>query len=656
MKIINKTILLIFVLGFSQISFGQKNKVVNSVQAKKESEFYKIVDVPMPQGIKLEVGGLALTDEDKLGVSTRRGEVWLIDEPYSKNPKYKLFAQGLHEALGLGYRNKGFYLSQRGELTRLEDKDGDNEADIYKTIFSWPLSGNYHDYSYGPKFTDNGDMIVTLNLSWIGGGKSTVRWRGWMLRISPEGKMTPIATGLRSPAGFGINPEGEFFYTENQGDWVGSGRMTHLEIGDFAGHPEGLKWSDDALSPLKLKPTDIKDSSGLTLYEYSKKIPKLKAPAIWFPHTILGISTSDIIYDTNEGKFGPFSGQQFIGDQGHSKIMRVYMEKVNGVYQGAAFPFVEGFSSGVLRMIWGSDNSMFVGMTSRGWASTGKKEFGLQRLVWTGKTPFEIKTMKALADGFSLEFTKPVNKRVASNTATYKVTSFNYLYHKTYGSPIIDQQKAMVHKVEVSEDGLSAKLTVHGMRRGFIHQIEIPELKSTTGEKLLHNTGYYTLNEVPGGVLMSPTIKQDSNSKKKVVQVKRTNKMPDSWSNGAEKKLVISTKPGLKYDVSEVVVAKGTKIELTFNNNDDMLHNLVITKTGIKSVDEVGDMALQLGLDGADLNYVPNTDLVLYHTGIVAPETEEKIYFEAPNTPGEYWMVCTFPGHSKIMRAKFIVK
>lgn len=656
MKIINKTILLMFVLGFSQISFGQKNKVVNSVQAKKESEFYKIVDVPIPQGIKLEVGGLALTDEDKLGVSTRRGEVWLIDEPYSKNPKYKLFAQGLHEALGLGYRNKGFYLSQRGELTRLEDKDGDNEADIYKTIFSWPLSGNYHDYSYGPKFTDNGDMIVTLNLSWIGGGKSTVRWRGWMLRISPEGKMTPIATGLRSPAGFGINPEGEFFYTENQGDWVGSGRMTHLEIGDFAGHPEGLKWSDDALSPLKLKPTDIKDSSGLTLYEYSKKIPKLKAPAIWFPHTILGISTSDIIYDTNEGKFGPFSGQQFIGDQGHSKIMRVYMEKVNGVYQGAAFPFVEGFSSGVLRMIWGSDNSMFVGMTSRGWASTGKKEFGLQRLVWTGKTPFEIKTMKALADGFSLEFTKPVNKRVASNTATYKVTSFNYLYHKTYGSPIIDQQKAMVHKVEISEDGLSAKLTVHGMRRGFIHQIEIPELKSNTGEKLLHNTGYYTLNEVPGGVLMSPSIKQDSNSKKKVVQVKRTNKMPDSWSNGAEKKLVISTKPGLKYDVSEVVVAKGTKIELTFNNNDDMLHNLVITKTGIKSVDEVGDMALQLGLDGADLNYVPNTDLVLYHTGIVAPETEEKIYFEAPNTPGEYWMVCTFPGHSKIMRAKFIVK
>ncbi|MDO6425127.1 hypothetical protein Q4521_21795, partial [Saccharophagus degradans] len=76
-----------------------------------------------------------------------------------------------------------------------------------------------------------------------------------MVKISPDGKFTPYAAGLRSPAGFGINSEGAIFYTENQGDWVGSGRMTHLEYGDFAGHVESLNWTDDPLSPLKLKPT-----------------------------------------------------------------------------------------------------------------------------------------------------------------------------------------------------------------------------------------------------------------------------------------------------------------------------------------------------------------------------------------------------------------
>ncbi|WP_149276862.1 sulfocyanin-like copper-binding protein [Pareuzebyella sediminis] len=627
-----------------------------SDMADKESKYYRIVDVPIPDDIMLEVGGLVLTDDDKLGVSTRRGDIWLIERPYSKDPKYSRYARGLHEPLGLNYRDNSFYLSQRGELTRLEDQDGDGVADLYKTIYSWPLSGNYHDYSYGPKFLENGDMLVTLNLSWIGHGASLAKWRGWLLQITPEGEMTPIATGLRSPAGFTLNANGDVFYTENQGDWVGSGRMTHLEKGDFAGNPEGLVWTDDPQSPLKLKMSDIEEQSGLSLYEYAKKVPELKAPAIWFPHTILGISTSDILYDTTGGKFGPFEGQMFVGDQGHSKIMRVFMEKINGVYQGAAFPFVEGFSSGILRMIWGSDHSMFVGMTSRGWSSTGKEPYGLQRLVWSGRTPFEIKEMKAQSDGFLLEFTKPVQKATAEKPENYMVTTFNYLYHNTYGSPIVDQQKGMVHAVEVSEDGLTAKLIVHGMRLGFIHQLKVQGLKSVSGEALLHDTAYYTLNEVPGGQLKSPPTERMNQAKKGISQPKRTNEMPLTWQNGPDRQVVVGTKPGLKYDISELVVERNTKLEVLFRNNDDMLHNLVVTTNDDNAADKVGNMALELGLDGADLNYVPDTDLVLYHTGIVQPGNEERIYFQVPREAGEYWIVCTFPGHSKTMRIKLIVK
>lgn len=650
MHILYRTTLIVFLLSFGQTAWAQ------SAMAKKESQFYKIVDVPIPDDIILEVGGLALTDDDKLGVSTRRGEVWVIDKPYGKKPVYRRFAQGLHEPLGLNYRDNGFYLSQRGELTRLEDKNGDGKADLYKTIYSWPLSGNYHDYSYGPKFMENGDMLVTLNLSWIGHGASLAKWRGWLLQITPEGEMTPIATGLRSPSGFELNAEGDVFYTENQGDWVGSGRMTHLEKGDFAGNPEGLVWSGEPNSPLKLKMEDIEEQSGMSLYEYAKKVPELKAPAIWFPHTILGISTSDILYDTTEGKFGPFEGQMFVGDQGHSKIMRVFMEKVNGVYQGAAFPFVEGFSSGILRMIWGSDRSMFVGMTSRGWSSTGKEMYGLQRLVWNGKIPFEIKTMKAQDDGFLLEFTKPVNKTLAKNIDSYQITSFNYKYHNTYGSPIVEQQKGVVEKAEVSENGLSVKLKVHGMRLGFIHQLKIPDLKSTVGDKLLHDTGYYTLNEVPGGQLKSPATENMTKALKGIVQEKRVNEMPLNWTEGPDQKVAIGTKPGLKYDIEELVLEPGKKIELTFNNNDDMLHNLVITQKGEETVDKVAGMALQLGLDGADLNYVPDSDLIIVHTGILQPESSEQIYFQAPRNPGEYWIVCTFPGHATSMRIKLIIK
>ena len=244
---------------------------------------------------------------------------------------------------------------------------------------------------------------------------------------------------------------------------------------------------------------------------------------------------------------------------------------------------------------------------------------------------------------------------MSDNQSAYKITSFNYKYHHTYGSPIVDQQKAIVNTVALAVDGLSAKLKIDGMRLGFIHQIKVANLKAQTGEKLLHDTGYYTLNEVPGGMLKSkPTKKMEA--AKGVVQYKRTNEMPLTWVNGVDRKIGIGTKPGLKYDVTELVVERNQKIELTFNNNDDMLHNLVITQMGIESVDKVGDMALKLGLDGADLNYVPDTDLVLNHTGIVEPGSEEKIYFQTPSKLGEYWIVCTFPGHAASMRAKLIVK
>ncbi len=650
MRTFHKITVIIILLVMGIVSYAQEP----SAMAKKEAEYYKIVDVPIPDDVELEVGGLAFTDDDRLGVSTRRGEVWLIDRPYSKNPVYNRYAQGLHEPLGLNFRDGSFYAAQRGELTRLEDNDNDNKADVYKTIYSWTLSGNYHEYSYGPKFLKNGNMLLTLNLSWIGHGASLAKWRGWLIQVTPDGEMTPIAAGLRSPSGFQINSNDDVFYTENQGDWVGSGRMTHLEKGDFAGNPEGLVWSAEPNSPLTLKMEDIERESGLSLYEYSKKVPSLKAPAIWFPHTILGIATSDLIYDTSEGKFGPFEGQLFVGDQGHSIITRVFMEKVNGVYQGAVFPFVQGFSSGVLRMAWGSDNSMFVGMTSRGWGSTGTALYGLQRLVWTGKTPFEVKTMKAKDDGFELEFTKSVNKAVAENPTSYQMTAFNYKYHYNYGSPIVNQKDGRIEKAEVSEDGLTVRLTLHGMRLGFIHQLKMAGIQSDKGEKLLHDTGYYTLNEVPGGELKSRAMEITSDTKG-IVQEKRVNEMPLTWANGFDEQIVIGTKPGLKYDIEELTLEGGNKIELTFNNNDDMLHNLVITEKGTESVDKVVDMGLRMGLDGADYNYVPETDLVIVHTGTLEPQTSEKIYFSVPNDPGIYWMVCTFPGHGASMRIKLIV-
>jgi cytochrome c551/c552 len=475
-----------------------------------EEDFYEIKTVAIPDGIKLEAGGIAPMPDGRVGVCTRRGEVWIIENPYQLNgtkPSYTLFASGLHESLGLAYHKGSFYCTQRGELTKLTDTDADGKADVYESVANWDLSGNYHEYSYGPVFDKNDDMYLTFNVAWVGYGEGKfAKWRGWLVKVKKDGTLEPIATGLRSPAGFTVNSNGDVLYGENQGDWVGSGRITHLEKGDFAGNAGGLYWTKEPDSPLKLTKADIPDT-GEPMYEAAKKVKALKLPAVWFPHALMGISTADMIEDETGGKFGPFQGQYIVFDQGQSKAMRMSLEKVNGKYQGACYPFREGFQSGTVRARWGNDGSIFVGMTSRGWGSTGKELYGLQRLVWNGKTPFEMKNVHAMPDGFEVEFTQPVSLKTAEDLSSYELKSFTYKYHHQYGSPIINQEKTPLRGVIVSPDRLKIRLVMDNLRKGYIHEILASGLLNDEGQPLLHDISYYTLNDIPSGELANITTK-----------------------------------------------------------------------------------------------------------------------------------------------------
>lgn len=659
---------------------------------QKEEDFYTLMTIPVPKHIELEVGGMVLLPGDKLAVCTRRGEVWIISNPYMRNgapPLYQQFARGLHEALGLNYINDDLYVVQRSEITRLRDLDGDGEADEYKTIYTWPLVGNYHEYAYGPIVDRKGNMYISLNLGWTDHAESLSKWDGWMLQLDTAGNMVPFAAGLRSPAGMGFNADGAIFYSENQGDWVGSGYIAHVEEGDFMGNPESLKWAAEPGSKLKLRPGDIPDTNE-PKYEVAKRVPGLKPPAVWFPHSIMGISTSDILLYDSAGKMGPFHGQLFVGDQGHSKIMRVALEKVKGVYQGAVFPFREGFNSGVLRMKWGSDGSMFAGMTNRGWGSRGNASFGLQRVVWNGKIPFEMKMIKAMPDGFEIEFTRPVDGKRARAASAYAITRFTYQYGHRYGSPVINEGSCPVKAIEVSADGLRVRLVVDSLQLGYIHEIKTDGIRSHDNYLLLHGTAYYTLNGIPDGdtLVITPENKVEIASPHPAVSgqpasgtaatkpataapatkhsktgatsakpsadnavpivAKRLLKQPAGWTAGPDQTIVLKPVPGLKFDRTQVTVRAGAKLALRFENTDDMPHNVVITAPG--AADEIGAAALNMGLSGERLNYVPSSDKVLFYTSLLQPGKSETIYFTAPAAPGEYPFVCTYPGHYLIMR------
>lgn len=485
----------------------QAEPKVTTITGIREAEHYRLVTIPLPPDCVLEVGGLGFRPDGQLLVCTRRGEIWRLENPLSDDVqqlRLRRFASGLHEALGLWVENnQTVYVVQRPELTKVVDQDGDGQADGFQTVCDqWGISGDYHEFAFGPARDAQGNFYVTLNVGFGGGHQAKVPWRGWCVQITPQGQLVPVACGLRSPNGLNFSPEGDLFYCDNQGEWVATNKMHHVRPGRFFGHQASLRWLKDSpfagLLPDKVASGmryDGVDSTG----QFTGRYPPHDPPAIWFPYGRMGQSASEPVWDITGGKFGPFAGQCFVGDQTRAMIMRVALEKVNGVYQGACFPFRAGLQCGVNRLCFAPDGSLFIGQTNRGWGSLGGKPYGLQRLVYTGKLPFEIHHVTLTPQGFDLVFTQPLDPTSLdpqSNRHPVTVSSFTYIYHSAYGCPEIDTRAEKTGLLRLSADRRTLSVPVQGLRKGRVYEIRLQDIRNADGQTVLHPEAYYTLNEL----------------------------------------------------------------------------------------------------------------------------------------------------------------
>lgn len=469
-------------------------------EAPKESDYYTITSIPAPEGAVIEGGAIELLPEGKVAVCTRRGQIWTVenaaDHP-DKAAKWNLFAEYLHEPLGLAWRDGWLYAVQRPEVTRLRDEDGDGRADLFETVSDgWGVNGNYHEYTFGSRFDAEGNLWCALCLT--GSFTAESLYRGWVLRVSHDGTLLPTASGVRSPGGIGFNAKGDVFYTDNQGAWNGSSSLKWVKPGSFQGNPNGnifYEFAGDAAGKRPLDPPYTEEGSRIETER--TRIPELVPPAVVLPHQKVGNSPTGIEPDLSGGKFGPFAGQVFVGEQTHSKIHRVFLEEVNGIYQGALFPFLEGFQSGNIAVRISEDGQLYTSGSNRGWGARGGMTHHFERVDWTGETPFEIHEMRALPDGFELTFTRPLDQASAVDAA-FRMEAYTYLYQKAYGSPEVDPVKPKVTVSSVADDGLSLRLKVDPLTKGHVHELHCDGLRPNAGgHGLLHPQAYYTLNEIP---------------------------------------------------------------------------------------------------------------------------------------------------------------
>ncbi len=463
-------------------------------------EAFRIEHFSVPKDIKLLVGGMDFLPNGDLAVCTYSGEVWIVEGAQGPpaQARWRRFARGLNEPGGLKVLDGQVHVVQKCELTRLIDTDSNGEADLFECLSDgWGYTGNYHSFATGPALDALGNLYVAVT------GHRTiydVPYMGWCLRVSPQtsratlsaqgspagepfpfalGQAEPFCSGLRVPNGLGTHA-GDLFMTDNQGHWIAANKLNHLQSGKFYGHPSS-------------RPAPRAQFDGDSNFT---------PPVVWFPYA--WVRSASGIASITDDRFGPFRGQMLVGEFQNASVFRVALEKVNGEWQGAVFPFLKGFASGVNRLAFGLDGNLYVGGLRMGhWTSIAPQPSSLDRVRFTGKTPFEIREVHARPDGFELVFTQPVDFASAGLADNWDALQYTYGYSGKHNAPEKDRDEKIpgppMHVTEavVAADGLTVRLRTAGHQPRHVIRVRALDVKNVDGKELRNDTFHYTLNSLP---------------------------------------------------------------------------------------------------------------------------------------------------------------
>lgn len=469
------------------------------------STYYDVENIQLPDGDP-SADGIGVMPDGRVVVSFYNGTVSFLDP---RTRVWSTFADGLHSPLGvLPLSTREVLVMQMPELTLLVDRDGDGRADLYKTVSDYfGLSGNYAEFGFGPVRASDGSLFFSLGTGSNMGAPLTsevrgffnplgswsrmtspVPYRGWIMKVTPDGKTIPWASGLREPNGLGIDPDGRLFAIDNQGDWVGTSSLYRIEQGRFYGHAPDLLWREDFQGGRQPIDTPVPELDRL----------RTRA-AVMFPYGDMSNSPTQPIWDTTGGRFGPFGGQAFLGEMNQQYLMRVMLEDVDGQAQGAVTPFLRDtndpkLNRGSNRFVFDREGALWIGQTiHRGWIG----QAGIQRVTWKGVVPLDITAMKLTEDGFELAFTRPVNVAAAANPASYAMKSYFYNYHEDYGSSKYDNRPVAITAASVSADRKRVRLTLDTLEAWRLYDLTLTGIVSEDGQHpLLSNWIVYTLNHL----------------------------------------------------------------------------------------------------------------------------------------------------------------
>ena len=591
---------------------------------------FAIDRIPVPLhnefGSVMLIGGHDFFANGDAAVCTMFGDVWRVSglDEGLKEVTWTRIATGLSQSLGLCIHEDQIYVIGRDRITRLHDLNGDGEIDFYENFCDdFPSSTGGHDFYTGLQRDANGYFYFVAANSGV-------------IRVAPDGSSAEaIATGLRNTNGVGASPDGSVVTTStNEGDWTPASAVFEVQDGDFYGR--NFRQGGPEIAPaMCYLPRGLDNSSGGQAFCDSATWEGLRGQLF---HFSFGVGTwMMILRDTEDGRRT----------------------------QGAAVPLPGDFESGAHRgRFHPVDGHLYI-TGADGWGNYALTDGSFARVRLVEEEPRLPTGWQAYRNGILIELGQPVDPD-SLRSESFFAQAWNYEYADSYGSleysvkrpDLPGHDPVAVSSVQVvGDDGRKIFVEMPEITPAMQMQV-FGRLKWADGTDLrldLYPTVLWLREDFSDFEGYVPRTSEKSSELTLRVAFPHPFQ-PKHPPAKPGRKIAITAISGLQYEEKELRAKPGELISLEFRNLDTIPHNLVLVAPGKKEVVGIASNTMLTDPKAAARHYVPDSDDVLHYTPMLRHNRRYSLRIQAPEAPGRYPYLCTYPGHWAVMSGVLVVE
>jgi len=424
------------------------DEIVTAGRVSEDQESYVVDRIPLPSinpwRRQVRLGDLAFRSDGVAFGVTFDGDVWRMVglEGDLSAVRWCRYSSGLHEPLGICVRGEEVFVHDRNGIWRLDDRDGDGEADCH-VLYAATVSqtAETREFASGLRLMPDGSFVIGK-----GGqrGATLGRHSGQVMRISRDGRTaTVLGHGFRQPF-IGVHPtEGWVSVSDQQGHYVPT-------------------------TPLYLLGSDRYHGFRPLILPKNQHEEPIEEPLVWIPHAVNASGAGQVWL--SGARMGPLTGGLL-----HLGYYRPEVFAVLGATPGA------GTGATVLSLTKDLDFAPLAGAVGvkdghvyltgfQIWGSTAKDISGLARLRHTGMEDVLPLEVEATASGIRIRFGARLEESGLRVPGSFVVERWNYIRSAEYGSPHVRLDGAKGHdvlplqRVCLTQDRRSVFLAVSDMK------------------------------------------------------------------------------------------------------------------------------------------------------------------------------------------------